>query len=313
MTSSLIILKIRSRVPLILLAALLTGCVAYIGFTFYPVSYTSDVSFYIDETGIDNATSSNRNPTEQLVMSTLSANKVLLFINSDELRDSLITYFHLYEHYGIDKNSQMAHELVLLKLNKAMIVSKDVNTANLFKLRIEDGDRNVAALIANKTIDLVNSINAAMLKADYQRKIEGYRTTISALKGQQEGERKEVIDFLSSVEPQLNKTASAEDKQSLETKLRGYYMLKNTEEYTAKYNKLIESYYAVVNKLEYGQWQAATVIRKAVPDATSKGSTLNKALLVMFASIFIYSMLLVFYYENEEEAKVLLFGKTKDE
>ena len=313
MTSADLILKIRSKVPLVVLLAVLTGVATFFILTFYPEKYTSEVSFYIDESGIGDATSSNLNPTEQMVLSTLSANKVLLLINSDELRDSLINYFHLYEHYGIEKSNPLARELVLLALNKAMTVTKDASATNLFKLKMEDSDRSISAQMANKTIDLVNIINANMLKADYQKKINGYRTTISALKGQQEGERKEVIDFLSTVGQQLNSARGADDRQSLETKLRGYYMLKNTEEYTVRYNKLIEAYYAVINKLEYGQWQAATVIRKAVPDARSKGSKLLKTLIATIAALFVYTMFLVFYYENEQEAKVLLFGKPKDE
>ena len=308
MTSADLILKIRSKVPLVVLLAVLTGVATFFILTFYPEKYTSEVSFYIDESGIGDATSSNLNPTEQMVLSTLSANKVLLLINSDELMDSLVNYFKLFEHFGIDKQHPLAHESLLLIMNKSMTVERDVSAVNLYKLKITDSDRNLSAQMANKAIELVNTINATMLKADYQKRIDGYRTTLSALKGQQAGERKEVIDFLSSVSPKLIKGGD-DNKESLETKLRGYYMLKNTEEYTARYNKLIEAYYAVINKLEYGQWQAATVIRKAVPDASSKGSRIEKVAITTVASLFIYILLLFFYYENEEEAKALLFGK----
>ena len=84
------------------------------------------------------------------------AEQLLQILNSDEIRDSVIQRFDLYNHYQIDKNSEFSKSKIN-KLYKGLIHIKKTKF-NSIKILVLDKDPSIAAMIANDYLTLMDTV-----------------------------------------------------------------------------------------------------------------------------------------------------------
>ena len=309
MTTAEIILKIRKKIPLILLVSIVAGVVSYFAILHFFVSYKSQTSFYINEGVMLDMNKGSIDPQGMTVLTAMAGNRVLLLLCSDELRDSVIKQYKLYEHYGVRPGDEFAHERVLLALNRSISIRRDVTQPNLINMDVEDGDRFMAANIANGMVERVNQINREILKKDLKRRIAKYENVLSSLKEKETGSRRELLSFIDSLNPNLSRLTGEKETPS-ETRYKAMSMFGKVDANSAKYQSLLEEYYNISSSIGAtgnDEWQTITINKKALPDI---GSGQYKAFIQSFSFAFlVFSLLLgtlIYIYQNEDSMKELI-------
>lgn len=88
--------------------------------------------------------------------------RLLTIGTSNEVKDKLISEFHLYQHYNIDSSKTLAKHKIRKKLNKLMSVLKTKYDA--VELSIEDQDKGLATDMTNRAREIVNASAYSLLK-----------------------------------------------------------------------------------------------------------------------------------------------------
>ena len=310
MTNVETILRIRSKLLLVIFASLLIGIGAYYAYSKFFFKYKSETSFYINESVLIDMNKASMDPQDVTMYTTMEGNRVMLLLCSDELRDSIIKDFGLYEHYGLRVGEQFAHESLLLCLNRAISIKRDVSHTGLINVMVEDKDKFLAAKMANRIVERVNMLNKEIIRRDIRKKIGRYENVLASLKAQETGSRRELLTFIDSLHPMLNKI-TGEMETPAESKFRAMNIIGRIGENSTKYESILEEYYNMnsnFNAMGTNEWQTITINKKAYPDTDS--NILKPLLQAFTASFFTFFLLisaLVFFYQNENEINTFLY------
>ncbi|MCW3127824.1 MAG: hypothetical protein JWO03_3482 [Bacteroidetes bacterium] len=304
-----IVLKVRKHIPVIILLGVISSAIAYFIFSEKFVDFRSETSFYVNENIVLNMSLGHMETQEIAIMSTIAANKVMLLIGSDELKDSIIKDFDLYKHYGIDANGQFGHEMALLQLTDRMRLIRDPKDLGVLRLSVTDKDRFVAAGIANKVVMRINAMNQQILTSDLRKKADQFESVLPEVKDKALTSRADFIRFIDSTKPlthqQVDENVGLQDKYRMVANDLVGKMNKNS----SQYEEMFDQYHNIMGRIKTvgdDQWQGITVVKKAMPDIKSwRQTVLQYSVAAGFAVAFIYLVLLLYVYQNEEHARML--------
>jgi capsule polysaccharide export protein KpsE/RkpR len=105
--------------------------------------------------------------------------RLLTICHSNDLKDRLISEFNLYQHYDIDSTRPLAHHKIRLKLEKLMDITKTKYDA--IDLSIEDHDKELAAKMANRARDIVNTSSHQLIADKLNEVINTYASSIEQM------------------------------------------------------------------------------------------------------------------------------------
>ena len=303
-----IILKVRKLIPLLLLATVLTYGLTYYLLLKNFVIFASETSFYINENVVLNMGMGHVDPQELNILSTIATNKVLLLIGSDELRDSIVKDFDLYKHYHIQTEDQFAHEQVLSRLNKKIIIRREPSSVGLVHLTVEDPDRFIAAGIANKIVERVNLMNKEILKNDLKKKASHYESILPELEDKATVSRKQFVTFLDSIAPTLSK----DNTEFPRYRLLASDLVGKMDKNSVKYEQMLDEYYNIMGSVKTvgnDEWQCITVVKKALPDIKTWSKTLIPySLAISGLALLLYISAITYFIQNEDHMQLLILA-----
>lgn len=90
--------------------------------------------------------------------------RLMQLLAADAIMDSLNRRYNLVEHYGIDQNNVAWYDLFIRKAHRRIQIHKTRYTSVVVSVMDEDPD--LAAKIANDMCDLVNGVNAQIVKTN---------------------------------------------------------------------------------------------------------------------------------------------------
>ena len=98
------------------------------------------------------------------------AEQLLQVLNSDEIKDSIVNRFNLFNHYHVDK-SDVHHKTIMNDLyRKAVDIKK--TRLNSIQISVLDKDPKVAANIANEYLDLIDFVIARIRQNRAKQSLE---------------------------------------------------------------------------------------------------------------------------------------------
>lgn len=247
------------------------------------------------------------------------AEQLIQILNSDEIKDKIVSKYNLVEHYGISpddefKNTKLSNcyqNNITFELTKYMAV----------KIQVLDYNPDTAALIANEISMLLDTVKNRMRRDiamealeivqkeyDYQKeyvqKLEDSLTTLRHFG---------VIDYESQAERITEQMATAilqgkqsavkalEDKLAILSKYGGAYVsIRDQLEYEKKQLTFIHARYKEAKVDAENNLQHKFIVNKAIPE--EKPSYPIRWLIVFISALSVFVLTLFF---------LLLFNKTK--
>jgi uncharacterized protein involved in exopolysaccharide biosynthesis len=119
--------------------------------------------------------------------------QLLQILSSNKIRDRIIRTFNLMQHYGIDSSSKYKYSQLFREYDKNITFRRTEFMA--VKISVLDKDPGLAAAIANKIAELLDSVKNEM---QHQRAIEGFRI-VEAEYSTLQHEVKQIVDSLVSL------------------------------------------------------------------------------------------------------------------
>jgi len=119
--------------------------------------------------------------------------QLLQILSSNKIRDRIIRTFGLMQHYGIDSSSKYKYSQLFREYDKNITFRRTEFMA--VKISVLDKDPELAAAIANKIAELLDSVKNEM---QHQRAIEGFRIVETEYNTLQH-EVKQIVDSLVSL------------------------------------------------------------------------------------------------------------------
>lgn len=264
--------------------------------------FSSETSFYINEGVLLDLRKSSMDAKDLQMLDAMAANRVLLLLCSDELRDSVVREFDLYRHYHIDPAAEFAEEKVLNRLNRLISIRRDQAHSNQLILEARDADRFVPAKIANRMVELVNSLSRRIMKKEIDKQVEKYQSVLASLKQQESGKRSELLSFIDSLQPVIG-LLSGRNESPAESRYEAMSMLMKFQSSSEKYDNILEQFYlanSVAGDLQGEQWQTVTINKKAVPDVESGDEKAFYSMLLAIALAFFASVAgMAAYFQNK--------------
>ncbi len=244
------------------------------------------------------------------ILSTIATNKVILLIGSDELRDSLVKDFDLYHHYGINPEEQFSHEIVLSRLADHIHLIRDAKDVGVLCLSVVDGDRFLAAKIANRVVDRINEMNQQILMKDLKQKADQYEKILPKVKEIADSSRQNFLTFVGSEQPMAMNGGDGSTRDKV--RLIGNDLEGKMNRSTWQYEDVAGQYYSLISKIKTvgdDRWQGITVIQKALPDINSNGPRLiTYAVFAGLGAMLFYVFIALSYYQNEGQSKQIIMA-----
>lgn len=170
-STSLLVLLIRWRKPLLIVTAI-AALASYVfsGPAFITPKFKSSVVFFPSATNsVSKAIMEETNSDKQDILAfgeEEQAEQMLQILNSDEIREAIISKYNLMQHYEIDPSQ----EYPLTQLNEQYKENINFSRTEFMSVRIEvlDKDPEIAANIANDIASLLDSMKTKIQRSRAQ-------------------------------------------------------------------------------------------------------------------------------------------------
>lgn len=121
------------------------------------------------------------------------AEQLIQILQSSNIRDKIVTEFDLQKHYEIDKNDENKHYKLVKEYNENILFVR--TRYGSIQIDVLDRDPVLAADIANKIVDLIDTVKNEMVAARTMPAFEINRRK----RDQMEADRKAILDQLDSL------------------------------------------------------------------------------------------------------------------
>lgn len=219
----------------IIIATLTVSFLTAIIMLLVPNYYKATTVFYSASPDLAKPDPDNSNMIKRYYGNKEDIDRLLTIANSNNVKDFLISKYHLYKHYGIDSTSEKAKYKIRKKLDKFLNTVK--NDRDAIELSMEDKDKVLAATMANDTRDFVERQLRKMVENIQITEINKYKNSIKY----KNAELKKLMDSIEFVKNKYSIYDPGTQGESL------------TEQLTTTKSKLsfLKSKYNIIKKNRY--------------------------------------------------------------
>ena len=292
-----------------LFIVIILGIYSFYLFKFHLLDYNATASFLMNDHSIISSPTLGFSGLES-ISSGDNFNRTYEFIKSAATQKHLINKFRLLQHYGIDSTSEFAYQKAEQRIRSSIAIKK--STFNTISVTVRDRYRYLAADMANEIVAYLETLNENQYIKNIQKKIKVSEAYVKQLELDNTIKSAKIDSILFQINLLLS-SSKLNERSSFNFLMQQQQLNEIISIYKSSSEELINSqklYNLSLQALNFKDFPAITVVRNAMPAATSNAVTaalLSIGIMILTAMLLLLQAYLYLHYK--EYVHLMFFEK----
>ncbi len=285
------------------------GIYSFYLFKFHLLDYNATASFLVNDHSIISSPTLDFKGLESITTGD-NFNRTYELINSATTQKHLIEKFGLIRHYGIDSTSEFAYQKAEQRIRSSIEIKK--SPFNTISVTVRDRYRYLAADMANEIVTFLETLNENQYVNNIQKKIKVSEAYVKQLQLDNTIKSSKIDSILFQINLLLS-SAKINERNSFSLLMQQQQLNEIISTYKSSSEDLINSqklYNLSLQALNFKDFPAITVVRNAMPAATSNAVTaalLSAGIMILTALLLVLQAYLYLHYK--EYINLMFFEK----